>query len=418
MAQKKPADKTSSKPSAAAKEKKAPSKVRKEREHYTFGKVDVFLLLTMVIIIGFGLIMLYSVSSYEAQTLLGDPAWYVKKQLISCVVGFAAMAVLAVIPYTFWQKKITVALYLLSLASVLLVKTSLGYEAHGARRWIRIRSGFTLQPAELVKIGVILMMALFITLYQKKMDNLLVYTVAFMICAAGAGLVAVVTDDLGTSMVIFAIGFVMLIIAEPKKRYLAVTLLLLIGAVVILILSKDFRRTRILAWIHLEEYADSISYQPIQALYAIGSGGFFGKGIGKSTQKMGFIPESQNDMIFSIICEELGIVGAAVLIILFIVLIWRFVVIYRSTGTFFGKMLVAGVMGHIGSQVILNLAVVTSLVPNTGVPLPFISYGRSSVIILMAEMGLVFSVNRIETRVRIEKKNREKVQTEVIRFSP
>lgn len=147
-----------------------------------------------------------------------------------------------------------------------------------------------------------------------------------------------------------------------------------------------------LAWLDPEAYASGKGFQTLQALYAIGSGGIFGKGLGKSMQKLGFIPEAQNDMIFSIICEELGLLGAIAVILLFVILIWRMMIIANNARDLFGALLVVGVMGHISVQVILNIAVVTNTIPNTGVSLPFISYGGSSVMFLLVEIGIVMSV--------------------------
>ena len=158
--------------------------------------------------------------------------------------------------------------------------------------------------------------------------------------------------------------------------------------------TGGFRGTRILAWLNPEAYSDNTGFQTLQALYAIGSGGLWGKGLGQSMQKLGFLPEAQNDMVFSIICEELGLFGAIAVLMMFILLIWRCMIIANNAPDLFGALLVVGVMGHIAIQVILNVAVVTNTIPNTGISLPFISYGGSSVMFLLAEIGIVFSVGR------------------------
>ena len=156
--------------------------------------------------------------------------------------------------------------------------------------------------------------------------------------------------------------------------------------------SLDFRGARILAWLDPEAYADGKGFQTLQALYAIGSGGILGKGLGESMQKLGFLPEAQNDMIFSIICEELGLFGAIAVILMFLLLIWRFMVIANNAPYLCGALLVEGVLGHLAIQVILNIAVVTNTIPNTGISLPFISYGGSAVLFLLIEIGMVLSV--------------------------
>ena len=158
--------------------------------------------------------------------------------------------------------------------------------------------------------------------------------------------------------------------------------------------SWDYRGNRVLAWLNPEAYVSDTGYQTLQALYAIGSGGVWGKGLGQSMQKLGFIPEAQNDMIFSIICEELGLFGAIAIILMFIMLIWRLMVIANNAPDLFGALLVVGVMGHMAIQVILNIAVVTNTIPNTGISLPFFSYGGTALIILLAEMGIVLSISR------------------------
>ena len=157
---------------------------------------------------------------------------------------------------------------------------------------------------------------------------------------------------------------------------------------------EGLRGARIRAWLDPEAYASGKGYQTLQSLYAIGSGGFFGKGLGQSTQKLGFIPEAQNDMIFSIICEELGLFGGLCIMFLFVLLLWRLMIIANNAPDLYGGLLVVGVMAHMAVQVILNVGVVTNIIPNTGISLPFISYGGSSVMFLLIELGIVFSVSR------------------------
>jgi cell division protein FtsW len=170
----------------------------------------------------------------------------------------------------------------------------------------------------------------------------------------------------------------------------------LVALLVIVIVNMDsvesFRSARIVAWLDPESQSQGTGYQTLQGLYAIGSGGIWGKGLGQSMQKLSFLPEAQNDMIFSIICEELGLFGAFAIIVMFIMLLWRMMVIANNAEDLFGALLVVGVMGHIAIQAVLNIAVVTNSIPNTGVSLPFISYGGSSVIFLLIEVGLVLSV--------------------------
>jgi cell division protein FtsW len=215
-----------------------------------------------------------------------------------------------------------------------------------------------------------------------------------------------ITNNLSSAIIIMGIAVLMLFVSSPEyKRFIILGLLTVAGAAAVVFVivqmaarsadstsTLDFRGERILAWLDPSAYASGKGFQTLQALYAIGSGGVLGKGLGQSMQKLGFLPEAQNDMIFSIICEELGLFGGIAVIIMFILLIWRFMIIANNAPDLFGALLVVGVLGHIAIQVILNIAVVTNTIPNTGISLPFISYGGSSVMFLLIEIGLVLSV--------------------------
>ena len=212
----------------------------------------------------------------------------------------------------------------------------------------------------------------------------------------------VCTDNLSTAIIIFCITVGMIFVAHPKTRIFLILAAVAIAFLAILVFvigqsvkeTDDFRLNRIIAWLHPENATGTAAYQTIQALYAIGSGGFLGRGLGNSIQKLGSVPEAQNDMIFSIICEELGIVGGVILLLLFGYLLYRLCFIAQNAPDLFGSLIVSGIFIHIALQVILNIAVVVNLMPNTGVTLPFISYGGTSIMFLMAEMGLALSVSR------------------------
>jgi cell division protein FtsW len=228
------------------------------------------------------------------------------------------------------------------------------------------------------------------------------------IAAIPAGMVLFCTRDLSSAIIIMGIAALMIFVADPKyKKYIVIGLLCAaaVAGVIYYVSTLEmdnelhYRLKRVLAWRNPEAFVEEEGYQTLQALYAIGSGGIWGKGLGQSMQKLGFIPEAQNDMIFSIICEELGLFGAIAIIIMFVMLLWRMMVIANNAPDLFGAMIVVGVMGHIAIQVILNIAVVTNTIPNTGISLPFISYGGTSVLFLLIEIGLVLSVaKRIQLR--------------------
>jgi len=371
---------------------------RKTSEYY----FDYSLLFIVLFLLGFGLIMVYSASSYEAsisEKLNYDAAYYLKKQLQSTAFGLVVMFFVSRVPYHFWERFATIG-YGVSVILILLVLTPLGYEANGARRWLRV--GISIQPAEIAKLAMILFLASFICKMGKGIRTrkgfLLVLGIPLPVCA----LVWFITENMSSAIIIFGIAFLMLFVASPDYKPFVIlgSLGVAVIAVAVFALTQldasqlGVRGARILAWLDPEAYASGKGFQTLQALYAIGSGGIFGKGLGQSMQKLGFLPETQNDMIFSIVCEELGLFGGIAIILMFLLLIWRFMIIANNASDLFGALLVVGVLGHIAIQVILNIAVVTNTIPNTGISLPFISYGGSSVLFLLIEIGLVLSVAR------------------------
>lgn len=362
--------------------------------------IDYSLLVVVVFLLGFGLVMLYSSSYYSAGIKFnGDSAWYLKKQIISTAIGIIGMIFFMVVDYRIW-KKYTWIIYMAANVAILLVMTPLGLEANGARRWLDLKV-LTVQPAEIAKIAVILLLAAILSTNVKKINGLFPMLFIFMIALVPTALVFLITDNFSSALIIAAIGVIMLIVACRKnKGFIALMIVLVVAAMLALVLLGGFRATRILVWLDPEQYASEGGFQVLQGLYAIGSGGLFGKGLGQSVQKLGFVPEAQNDMIFTIICEELGLFGGIAVLLLFAFLIWRFMVVANNAADLFGSLIVVGVMAHIAVQVILNVAVVTKTVPNTGITLPFISYGGTSVLFLLSEIGMVLSVSRHSGRRR------------------
>ena len=378
---------------------------QKNRPEFFF---DYTLLFIVIFLICFGLVMLYSTSAYEANLDFdGDSAFYLKKQIKATILGVVVMVVVALIDYHFWEKFAMLA-YAVSAVAILLVLTPLGYTANGARRWLNI-AGMSLQPAEVAKVGMIIFFASLVC----KMGNRIrskkgfLFTVFWAVPISGE--ILIITSNLSSAIIIFGIVLMMLFVASPNyKGYILGALgVFFFATVMVLAIAKgiipeemSYRFSRIKAWLNPEAYSSGSGFQTLQALYAIGSGGLFGKGLGQSMQKLGFLPEAQNDMIFSIICEELGLFGAMAVIILFLLLVWRFMVIANNAQDLFGALLVVGTMAHMSIQVILNIAVVTNSIPNTGITLPFISYGGSSVVFLLIEIGMVLNVSR---SIKLEK---------------
>ncbi len=373
-----------------------------EKEQY----FDYDLLLVIIFLMCFGLVMLYSTSAYSAQGDFGNDMYYFSKQASIGLLGFAVMLVVSKIDYHVYGA-FAVEIFVFSLFMMALVKTPLGYEANGARRWIQLPGNLSLQPAEITKIAVILYISYELCRLGRKAITPEGMMRVFALGAVAAGGVMFLTDNLSTAIIVMAITCVMIFLVHPKtKPFLAgFAALAAFAAVGILILSvtvansDNFRLQRIISWLNPEESADSGSFQVMQGLYAIGSGGFFGKGLGNSTQKLGTIPEAQNDWILSIICEELGVFGVIVILCLFGFLLYRVMFIAQNAPDLYGSLIATGIFVHIALQVILNIAVVTGMLPSTGITLPFISYGGTAILFLMAEMGIALGISR---KIRLE----------------
>lgn len=370
---------------------------RKNQESFS----DYTLLFIVLFLLAFGLVMLYSTSAYDANLTYNDSTYLFRKQIFSTLAGLVVLFIVSHLPYHIWERFAVIG-YGVSVALVLLI-IPFGIEANGAKRWLRV-FGISLQPAEVAKLAMILFLAYLICKMGRNIRTMKGFLVVLGAAAPISGLICVITRNLSSAIIIMGIAVVMLFVACPDyKRFIILGLIGIAGVagIVFLIVKMSesgsvgsFRGERILAWLDPEAYASGKGFQTLQALYAIGSGGILGKGLGQSMQKLGFLPEAQNDMIFSIICEELGLFGAIAVLMMFILLIWRCMIIANNAPDLFGALLVVGVMGHIAIQVILNVAVVTNTIPNTGISLPFISYGGSSVMFLLAEIGIVFSVGR------------------------
>ncbi|MCI8515010.1 MAG: cell division protein FtsW [Lachnospiraceae bacterium] len=363
---------------------------------------DYSLLFVIIFLACFGLVMVYSTSSYTAMLENGDSFFYAKRQGAIMAASFFIMLAVSKIDYHIFPKFAAVA-YFLSFACMILVNyvPGFGKEVNGKKRWLMIGNVTLFQPSEMVKVAVILCLACFIVRVGKKIDRLKALILVAVMVLPVAYLV--LDNNLSTGIIILGIAFLMYFVASRKKALFG----LIVGGGVLLIFAfielapklvewgilEDYQLSRIVVWQDPESYARTGGHQVLQGLYAIGSGGLFGKGLGNSIQKLGFVPEAQNDMIFSIICEELGLFGAFCVILLFLFMIWRFMVIAGNAPDLLGAMLVVGIMSHIALQVVLNIAVVTNTIPNTGITLPFISYGGTSVVFLMIEMGMALSVS-------------------------
>lgn len=372
----------------AVQQRPVPKRKKKKIKYF-----DYSLLFIIIFLICFGLVMLYSTSAYDAQNTFRDPTHYLKRQGMAFGLGLAGMFVISRIDYRRW-KNMGLLAYLGAMALCTLVLIpGIGIDHNGSRRWLGIpNSSMEFQPSEFAKLAVIMFLASMICKFPKKMVKF--GTVLKVLLFIVPLFVMIAYNNLSTAIIVMGIGVAMVFVASPKYLQFFLVGIAGVGAIALFLVlpSAGYRGDRVQMWLHPEDFEKG--YQTLQGLYAIGSGGLFGKGLGNSMQKLGFVPEAPNDMIFSIICEELGLFGAVCVILLFLLLMWRFMVIANNARDLYGSLLVTGILAHIAIQVVLNIAVVTNTIPNTGVTLPFISYGGTSVVFLMAEMGLALSVSR------------------------
>ncbi len=349
-------------------------------------QVDIVLLILVVILVICGLVFLYSTSAYNGRVRFNDPAYYFKKQIFATALGILGMYVVSKMDYHIILRYAP-AVYLIALGLSTAV-LFFGQEYNGSRRWLSL-GPLSFQPSEFAKVAVVLLLAWVTEWTKNKTTSFRFMGLVLVSILPIVGLVG--SNNLSTAIIIMGVGIITIFVSNP--RYLP---FLWIGGagiafIAVFLSVESYRLERLAIWRNPEAYDKG--FQTIQGLYAIGSGGIFGKGLGSSLQKLGFVPEAQNDMIFSIICEELGLVGAVLVMLVFALLIWRLMVISTHAPDLCGALIAAGIMGHIAIQVILNIAVVTNSIPNTGITLPFISYGGTSVVFLLGEMGLALSVS-------------------------
>ncbi len=359
---------------------------------------DYTLLILVIFLSCFGLVMIYSTSAYNATRFYDDPTLYLRQQGRAIAIGIPLMILVSKIDYRIYIRpffkgfKLIHVLYLLCMGLQIYVLLG-GHEAGGAQRWIRF-GAINFQPSEITKICFILFVSYLAQLSIKRLDKLNGFLLILLYMVPLLGLV--VGQNLSTAIVLFFIMTVICFVASRKKLYFVFSGLFAVAAGTVFIITQSFRSTRVMAWLDIEANLSGDGYQIMQGLYAIASGGLFGKGLGESMQKLGYIPDAHTDMIFSVVCEELGLFGAVAVLLLFAILIWRLYVISTKAPDLYGTLITTGIMAHVAIQVIINIAVVTNSMPATGIPMPFISYGGSSLIVLMAEIGVALSVsNRI-----------------------
>ncbi len=356
--------------------------------------VDFTLVIIILILLCLGLIMLLSASSPKSLSQYGTSYQFFIKQLIFGVLGLVAMAIISKIDYRFYQKfyKLSWIASIILLALVLVI----GKEVNNAKRWIGVSStSFSVQPSELVKFLMIVFYAGMLTKNRDELGNFWTGLVKHICMLAPIIVLLMLEPHFSASIVITGICCIMMIMAGCKLwQFIASGLSIGIPLIIALIKAAPYRLQRVVTFMNPWQDPTDTGWQVIQSLYAIGSGGLFGTGLGEGKQKYLYLPEPHNDFIFSALAEELGFVGCVIVIILFIILIWRGILIAMKAPDMFGSLIAIGITALIGIQVIINIAVVTSSMPATGMPLPFFSYGGTALFILLCEMGVLLNISR------------------------
>ena len=364
------------------------------------GVDPVFAWLTMILL-ALGLLMLYSASSAQSMydTLYTSSTRYFSKQAICAVLGLGVMAAFSFIDPGLW-KRMAWTIYVTSIVLLLAVLV-IGQSVNGAKRWINI-GGLQFQPSEIAKFAVIVVFSRLSCAFGSRAEEFRWGVMGFGLALLGILVPLALEKHLSAIMLIGMVAAVMMFIAGTKVRYLGGAAVAALVFVLVYITFMGYAGDRVTAWLHPEEDPSDTGYQILQSLYAIGSGGLFGMGLGKSRQKYLYLPFQYNDYIFAIVCEELGLLGAGCIIALFAALILRGYYIALHARDRFSTVLAAGLTTLIAVQTVLNLCVVTNLLPSTGISLPFFSYGGTALAVNLGQMGVLLSISRQRNRASIQ----------------
>ncbi len=362
------------------------------------GSIDRPMLVIILLLICFGSIMVFSASYAYALDEMGDSYYFIKRQIAFALTGLAIMFIVSLVDYRIIRN--FTPLYFAVSFLLLLAVLVLGVAEGEAMRWIDL-GPFSFQPSEIMKLGLVLMLSWYYSLTEKEVrtkkfwkSSVFGTFIPIAIVAVVCGLIALEKHISGT-IIMFAIGMVVIFVAGGKLIWFGAASGAFVAAVAAIIAFTDYATKRLDIWLHPENYSvQSEVWQTLQGLYAIGSGGFFGVGLGNSRQKHLFVSQPQNDFIYAIVGEELGFVGAMLVIVLFMIFVWRGLVIAKRAPDTFSKLTATGIVAKVGIQALLNIAVVTNSMPNTGISLPFFSYGGTALLILFLEMGVLLSISR------------------------
>lgn len=380
-------------------------KKTKKVSNFANNQFDFILCITVLLLLSLGIIMVLSASAPSALSTTGNSYTYVKKQLLFAIAGLFVMFFLSKVDYRFYKKYYWYIYFASWIILLLVVVPGLGYAVKGATRWIKI-GGFQFQPSELTKIGMIIFFAGYLSDHKNELQEFkrgFLKPLAFLI--PPIGILYVIQNHFSVSLVIGVVVLVIMFMAGCRLKYFLIVGIVGISAILGLLGvmqmkgSESFRLDRISTYFDPWADAQGTGYQTVQSLYAIGSGGMFGLGLGNSKQKYLYIPEPHNDFIFSILAEELGFFGCILVIALFAIFIWRGILVSMRAKDMFGSLVAIGITTLIAIQAVINIAVVTGTVPTTGMSLPFFSYGGTALLLLLANVGILLNISRSSSKV-------------------
>ena len=374
-----------------------------ERAPLRKGSVDMWFLLWSMILVCLGAVMSYSASAVYAQREYGNSAHFLWRYILFALIASVVTALFVIFARPWHWRIMGAGIYGVALLLLVLVLV-LGVAEGVAQRWLYL-GPISIQPSEIAKLGVVMMLALYMSKYEDQISRNGKFTGSFkhgffmpmIIIGLVCGLIALERHISGL-MIVGIIGLSVMFLGGTRIKYLAAFVGIIAFAGVALIAVSGYAQERVMSWINLESDPLGDGWQTLQGMYAIGSGGFFGLGLGLSRQKFGYVSQPQNDFIFTIICEELGFIGAFLVVLLFVMLIWRGIKIGQHAPDKFSALVVWGLTFKIALQVLMNIAVVTNMMPNTGISLPFFSTGGSSLMIQIFEIGIILSISRFSTQ--------------------
>lgn len=379
---------------AEQKTKKEPLLKRIRDARLLRGRMDFTILLVITALCAFGLVMIFSASYYYAQHYSGannDSFYYLKRQLIYLLLGYPVMLLVSMIDYRIIERlrSVFLAVSILLLVAVLIW----GQDLNGGKRWLPV-AGITVQPSELAKFGLMIFMCSYMSRHRNEMNTFRFGMLPMLIAIGSIAGLVMLQPNMSMAVIIGFIGVVLLYLGGCDLKQLIVLGVIGIVGVLVLAYAQPYRVARMTSFSNPESDPQGSGYQLLQSFYAIGSGGFFGKGLNNSYQKYLYMTYGESDFIFAILCEEFGFVGGLIVILMYAWIVFRGIVISMNCRNRFGSLLAAGISIVFGFQVFVNIGVVTGLLPTTGQSLPFISAGGTSLIVFLAAMGLLLSISR------------------------